>query len=105
MSKKTIELKKQKNKKKKIVWSIIGCLFLLFIIWVIIINTKSDLNYTKEEIDGSVIYSIEGSKYIESSEETDLVLIEVENYGIMIAELYPNIAPITVKNFKKLISE
>ncbi|MDD6272117.1 MAG: peptidylprolyl isomerase [bacterium] len=30
--------------------------------------------------------------------------MEVKNYGIMIAELYPKIAPKTVENFKKLIS-
>ena len=32
-------------------------------------------------------------------------MINVLDYGIMIAELYPNVAPITVKNFKKLVSE
>ena len=32
-------------------------------------------------------------------------LINDTNQGIMIADLYPDIAPITVKNFKKLVSE
>ena len=31
--------------------------------------------------------------------------IDVDNYGIIIAELYPEIAPITVANFKKLVGQ
>ena len=31
--------------------------------------------------------------------------IEVRDYGTIIVELYPDVAPITVKNFKKLVSE
>lgn len=106
MSKKTEMLKKEKNKKKIIMWSIFGLLVLAFIIWVIIININANgLNYTISEEEGKTIYTIENYNYTESEEETDLVLIEVENYGIMIAELYPNIAPSTVKNFKKLVKE
>lgn len=105
MSKKTEELRKEKNKKKKIIWCIVGVLFLAFIIWVIILNTKSDLNYETKKIGDDTIYIIDDDSYIESKEESDLVMINVLDYGIMIAELYPNVAPITVKNFKKLVSE
>ena len=107
MSRKTEMLKAEKNKKKKIIWSIIGILLLAFIIWVIILNKDSnnnDTNYTTSEVDGKTVYTIENESYIES-EESNFVLIEVEKYGIMIAELYPDIAPITVKNFKKLVRE
>ena len=31
--------------------------------------------------------------------------LDIKNKGIMIAELYPNTAPITVENFKKLVKE
>ena len=62
-------------------------------------------NYTTQTIDGEVVYEIEGKKYVESSDETNLVKIDVDNYGIIIAELYPEIAPITVANFKKLVKE
>ena len=106
MSKKTEALKEQKNKRKKIMYYILGALFLIFIIYVIIINIKGNkLNYTVNEENGVKVYEIEGSSYTESDKETDLIKIEVENYGIMIAELYPDIAPITVKNFKKLIND
>lgn len=36
---------------------------------------------------------------------TDFVQIELENGGIIVIELYPDIAPQTVENFKKLVGE
>lgn len=107
MSKKTEALKEERNKKKKIIWIIFGILALAFIIWIIILNKDggNKLNYSIQEIDGESVYLIEDQRFILSEEETNLVMISVKDYGIMIAELYPDIAPITVKNFKKLISE
>ena len=35
----------------------------------------------------------------------DVVCISVEGYGDIVVELYPDVAPITVENFKKLVSE
>lgn len=67
----------------------------------IILLSGCGLNY---KIEGNIIV-IEESKYIESEEITNLIKIDIKNKGIMIAELYPNIAPITVENFQKLISE
>ena len=43
--------------------------------------------------------------YIATEEESDLVIIDVANYGKIVVELYPETAPITVANFKKLVSE
>ena len=40
-----------------------------------------------------------------SEEVTDLVIIDVKDYGKIVVELYPDTAPITVENFKKLVSE
>ncbi len=39
------------------------------------------------------------------SEESNYVLIEVEDYGEILIELYPDVAPKTVENFKKLVGE
>ena len=34
-----------------------------------------------------------------------MVKIEMENGGVIEVELYPDVAPITVKNFEKLVGE
>ena len=39
------------------------------------------------------------------SEPTDYVLMTVKDYGQIVIELYPDKAPITVANFKKLVGE
>ena len=43
--------------------------------------------------------------YKETKEVTNLVIIDVEDFGKIVVELYPETAPITVDNFKKLVSE
>ena len=104
MSKKTQELKEKKNKKQRIINIVVGVILAAFIIWIIVINTQEEKpNYTVSE-DG-LVYVVEGQKYKISDTETDLVLFNVKNFGVMVAELYPEIAPITVKNFKELVSQ
>lgn len=44
-------------------------------------------------------------KYEETDKVTDYVKIDVEGYGDIIIELYPDIAPITVENFKNLVND
>ena len=41
--------------------------------------------------------------FIKSEEKTEFVKIVMENGSEMVAKLYPEIAPITVKNFQKLV--
>ena len=50
---------------------------------------------------------LEGVKYKETAEVTTNIKIQMEDtsIGIILLELYPDIAPITVENFQKLISE
>ncbi len=80
------------------------CLCLLFMLCGCSEEEKK-MNYTTEKVNGKTIYNIENEKYIESEEATNYIKIDVNNYGIMIAELYPKIAPITVENIKELIKE
>lgn len=42
--------------------------------------------------------------FTETEAETNTVKLEMTDGGVIIFELYPDIAPITVKNFKKLVS-
>ena len=80
-------------------------IFIVLVMVFMFYGCSSDLNYETRKEEDNTVYEIEESEYVISEEETDLVMIEVEDIGIMIAELYPNIAPITVKNFKKLVGE
>ena len=41
----------------------------------------------------------------EIDSKPNTVVIDVENYGKITVELYPDIAPITVKNFKSLVND
>ncbi len=90
--------------KKKLLYYALLVLGVAFIIWVIILNVgEEEMNYSVSEQNGTKIYNVEDVSLVESDKQTDLVLILVKNYGAMVAELYPDVAPITVKNFKKLI--
>lgn len=54
-----------------------------------------DIDFSKVAID----------KISESDKETDYVIITVKDFGKIVVRLYPEVAPTTVKNFKKLVSE
>ena len=54
-----------------------------------------------EDIDFS---SVDIEKVAESEKETDYVIITVQDYGKIVIRLYPDVAPKTVENFKKLVS-
>ena len=41
----------------------------------------------------------------ETDEKTDYVIIKVEDYGEILVRLFPEVAPETVDNFKKLVAE
>lgn len=92
------------KKKSALIYSFI---LAVLIVAMAFLNGDSEvkLNYEAGNINGVTSSKIDDKNYVESEEATNLVKIEVENKGIIIAELYPDIAPITVNNFKKLVSE
>jgi len=55
-----------------------------------------------EELDFTPV-SLEQVK--ETDKETDYVVIDVKDYGKIVIRLYPDVAPESVKNFKKLVSQ
>lgn len=55
----------------------------------------ADLDFSEVSLD----------KLTETDKETDYIIITVENYGKIAVRLFPEVAPNTVKNFKKLVSE
>jgi len=56
---------------------------------------------TKSHTEGE----LDGIKYQETDQVTNYVKIEMKSGDIMIAQLYPDVAPITVANYQKLVSE
>lgn len=56
-----------------------------------------------KDINLSTTSSIEGLAISEAA--TDYVLIDVADYGKILIRLFPNVAPETVENFKKLVSQ
>lgn len=89
---------------KKNILLLILMLFAIFVTWVFLINRGSASGIKTYEKDGKTYYEVEGIKYVTSEKETDYVVIDTSQ-GIMIAQLFPTGAPITVQNFKKLVSE
>ncbi len=56
-----------------------------------------------EEIDFRTLS--DPAKATATEEETDYVIIDVKDFGSIVLRLYPEVAPETVANFKKLVSE
>ena len=51
------------------------------------------------------IDALEVEDFEKSSDETNYVMIEIENYGSVVVALRPDVAPISAKNFKDLVSD
>ncbi len=62
-----------------------------------------------EEADITDVYkyinALDTDSFKKSNEETNYVMIEVNGYGKIVLALRPDTAPISVENFKKLVSE
>ena len=64
------------------------------------VEVEIDMNKVMAEI-GAYKYT----DFARTDDVTDFVVIRVKNYGDIVLVLRPDVAPATVKNFKKLVSE
>lgn len=90
-----------KKIKNNLGFIIVGGIVLLLILFTVLNKPNNkywddNADYTKGTIDEVT--------YEESKEITDFIKIEVKGYGVILAELYPDVAPITVENYKKLVN-
>lgn len=69
------------------------------------VKLKQDLTIIKEENGEVVEGTLEGYTFKVTNEETDRVKIEMEDGSIILVTLSNADTPITIKNFKKLVSE
>lgn len=104
----SIKVQKEKEKKQKrniIIAIAIPVAIALIAAVIIIISSANKETYVplaqvQDEINA---YSV--SDFEESEEESKYIIIKVKNYGDIVCELRGDVAPITVKNIKKLVSE
>ena len=66
-------------------------------------NTPPHIAPKADQIDMSTLETLDGVEICE--EQTDYVLIDIADYGKILIRLYPDVAPATVANFKKLVSQ
>lgn len=84
--------------------------FLLLLISITICSCSSNKEETYEEEEKIVTEDIktgvvDGYKFTQVEEQTDRVKIQMSNGDIMLAVLSNSDTPVTIKNFKKLVSE
>ncbi len=77
-------------------------LFMALITLTICLASCSTKPVQYEDIDFS---NIPLENFEQTDKETDYVIITFKNFGKVVIRLYPDVAPETVKNFKKLVSE
>ena len=65
---------------------IIICMSLMFILCSCG-NEEVELNYTTKKVGDETVYTIKTKKYIVSDEATNLVMINVKDYGIMCSRI------------------
>lgn len=83
--------------------------FLLILISITICSCSSNEETKQEEekiVKEDILTGVvDGYKFTQVEEETDRVKIQMENGDIMLAVLSNKATPVTIKNFKKLVSE
>lgn len=93
------------NKNK--LFMIIGIIILLVVIVIaaVMIPQKNEESKKKEEKLMNINYDIEGNeaKLDDYDTENPVVAMYIENYGSVVMELYPDVAPNTVNNFISLV--
>lgn len=93
------------NKNK--LFMIIGIIILLVVIVIVavMVPQKNEESKKKEEKLMNINYDIEGNetKLDDYDTENPVVAMYIENYGSVVMELYPDVAPNTVNNFISLV--
>jgi len=82
------------------------CLALCFVfLFATLVSCGANGDKPKETEPKETEPVIDSYKDDVTDEVTNYVLISVKDYGEIVVELYPDVAPITVENFKNLVSE
>lgn len=77
---------------------------IVFALSFVACNEKSS-NTTSNDSNANAAKASEAKTGVKPQADTEVAVIETADYGRIVIELYPNIAPKMVERFKKLISE
>ncbi len=93
------------NKNKLFMISGIIILLVVIVIVAVMVPQKSEESKKKEEKLMNINYDIEGNetKLDDYDTKNPVVAMYIENYGSVVMELYPDVAPNTVNNFISLV--
>ncbi len=78
---------------------------LSLLLLTVAVLTLASCRKTEGAFSSSTSGSLSSYSFTETDEATNFVKIEMEDGGIILIELYPDIAPITVANFKELVAD
>ena len=82
---------------------IVGGVILVIVLLIVAISISPKEKEVKENLLG-INYNVEGNESsLEYDTENPVVAMYVENYGSIVIELYPDVAPNTVNNFISLV--
>ena len=109
MSKRVNEPKKPASRMSQMIGLVLMVLLLVAVYfyadWRSNQNTKGDIVVTEDADGVQTAATVEPTPDQTGFVATDYVQIEIENYGTITAELYGEVAPITVENFMGLVEE
>ena len=87
---------------KRVLLVIGGVLFVILLIIAITVSPKDKMNEELLNIE----YDIKGNiSELNYKSENPIVAMYIENYGSIVMELYPDVAPNTVNNFISLVKD
>ena len=88
---------------KKYLWWIVAVIGIIVVIFAVMIPGKTE-KPREEDLKG-VDYTVEGNVTTLSQYDTEnpVVALYIKNYGSVVIELYPSVAPNTVNNFISLV--
>ena len=87
---------------KNIIFVVVS-IVIICIIWVISSNVQPKEKVYQEELLG-IDYNVDGNEVrLDYDTENPVVAMYIKNYGSVVMELYPDIAPNTVNNFISLV--
>ncbi|MDX8383528.1 MAG: peptidylprolyl isomerase [Ghiorsea sp.] len=91
--------------KYKTIWTAIGAVFCMGLFWLFIAESPiTNAAVAMEEVKQAKQHMNQQKEHKKMSETSNMIHLQLET-GVVTLELYPEVAPATVKSFKKLVTD